>query len=180
MIRPSLRSLASQWAIQPNQREGRQDCVHNETQEPWQKYCKWFWISLFCWLTNSSWAWSRLGKQSSKSLAFGCFLFPWVLQGERGEQSWLMSKRTTKARSDTWKLILDLEIIAIWRPRPSKACLLEAFEYLKTTNKHPLEGAGRWIYCFYIILCPTGGFDDLHALQMRAPANVTPCPSMSG
>ena len=28
-------------------------------------------------------------------------------------------------------------------PRPSKGCLLEAFEYLKTTNKHPLEGAGH-------------------------------------
>ena len=28
-------------------------------------------------------------------------------------------------------------------PAPSKGCLLEAFIYLKTTNKHPLEGAGR-------------------------------------
>ena len=32
-------------------------------------------------------------------------------------------------------------------PAPSKGCLLEAFKYLKTTNKHPL-GAGRLLFFF--------------------------------
>ena len=31
-------------------------------------------------------------------------------------------------------------------PRPSKGCFLKAFKYLKTINKHPLEGAGMFFF----------------------------------
>ena len=41
--------------------------------------------------------------------------------------------------------MLHLALVNIL-PGPSKGCLLETFKYLKTTSKHPLEGAGMLLW----------------------------------
>ena len=59
----------------------------------------------------------------------------------------LIFQKTTKDRHFKNTIIYNM-----CHPGPSKGCLLEVFKYLKTTNKHPLEGAGCSFHIFLFVI----------------------------
>ena len=63
-----------------------------------------------------------------------------------GQKSPVKPPATAGEQAETPGNLMDLLTKSLTVPRPSKGCFLEAFEYLKTTKRHPLEGAGLILY----------------------------------